>query len=221
MTENQVWVIRDIFNDGISFLRKTFDSLDRKAQFWMALSLSGIIGLPSYAFQQDLQLSPYFILIACSSWVCFLPAIYFLKNTLELKTIAIGVGSIKKGKDVESLNYFLESEKRWGKFGWKQNKCVFEAYNMNLKACKDKSNNLDVAEKLLFLGIPFCVGLSLLVGFFITYIIADNFWLFWLTSLLGPTPTGIFCGSLIGICVCVFIIFLIFFRHRNFPNNVE
>ena len=110
MTEKELWNFRTVFNDGILALRENFDALDRKSQYWMGWLLVSLIGFPSYAFEQKSQLSIYFILIACSCWVCFLAAIINIHRASKLKIVQVGVRSFETDKGDRSLDKFLESK---------------------------------------------------------------------------------------------------------------
>lgn len=215
MTENRVWAIRDIFNDGNSTLIKSFFDLDKKAQFWMGISLAGLLGLPSYGLRNDFQNLPYFVLSACSCWICFLLATIFLSKTLKLRKLSTGILTIENCENFQPFDYFLVSDRKWKELERDQAEFAFLSFNKNKTTCSDKAKKLVIAEALLFWGIPICLCLAFTLELFIHYISPDPFGLF---SCFGLIPSRIFCGFFVGICVCVFIII---FCHSKFPYLLE
>ena len=221
MTEDQIWKVRNVFYDGFSFLRKVFDSLDRKAQFWMGFSLAGFIGIASLIIQQENSLSSYFIQIGSSVCVCFLLAIYYLSKTLKPKAMGTGIQTLRTDKDFDAILSFLGGN--FIKFEKAQLEGIFEDYTSLKKVCDEKVKYLLYAQTLLFFGIPVCFGLSLFIRFLIKDDIFSNFYItslfsFIPTNLFSFIPTNVFSGILIGIFVCVFIFI---FCHCKFPCLLE
>ena len=203
MNKNQVQDFRNIYNGGISFLQCSFAELDRKAQFWMGLSLTGLLVVPSYSFQKYLDQLPYFIPAAGSLCICFILAIFFLSKGLKQYVFATGVTSFEKNIDFGSLDKNFESEQRWEEFKKEQAEFSLDSFNINLVSCQEKGKNLSKAESLLFFGIPICLFLSFIIELCIRYKSADGFNLF---DILDLTLSRLFFGGFVGICVCVLIL---------------
>ena len=193
--KSKVWDLRKVFNDGISFLSHTFAELDRKAQFWMGVSLTGLVGLPSYAFQKE-NLSAAFIVLACFCWLCLLSATFYLAEVLKVKVVATGVRFFPKDEGIKIYKDYLKSEQEWDKFGLEQAKSAFRAVIKNKTTCLNKAQNLGISEALLFRGIPLCLIISIVLAGFIHYINVDHFRL---SIFFGSSLTSILYGVLVGI----------------------
>ncbi len=214
MTGNELWKIRDVLNEGILSLRKTFDSLDGKAKFWMGISLTGFVGITSFLLQQKVHLSNYLIFMECSIVMCLIPVIYYLSKSLEQRILGIGVSTIEKDEKFESFKYFLKSDQTWEEFEQEQFQTVFQSLNMNADVCLKKAKALGKAEALLFWGIPICLILSILIGTFIYYKDSAHFWLINVFSFI---PSAVFYGILLGIFGSCISLVIVIFRHRDFP----
>ena len=156
MNKNDIWQIRNIFNNGILMLTKASDSIDRKAQFWMGISLTGLIGIPSFMLQQDFGLASTIPLFAWFCWCFFLLVIFKLYMTLRLKIIDFGVSAIEI--DLEPL----KSDQSVEDYGLEQIKNASEAFTEAQKLHMEKTKWLSIAEQILFILIPSIVLIGII-----------------------------------------------------------
>ncbi len=210
MNDIKIWRMREVFIEGVLHFNDIFNGIDRKAQFWMGVSLTGLLALTSYFFEKEgLNLS--FIMLVCSCWPCFFLAIVYLAKTLLLKRVATGFRSMEGTE--EAIKSELESEEGWEKFAWAHAEFSLTSFKDYLIVNDEKSSSLAKAEGLLFFGVLGCSCFSLIAAPLMRCISGR---VFDLPGILAGISTDILVGTLsgiIGIIICIFII-----RHVSEPS---
>ncbi|WP_417268549.1 hypothetical protein [Celeribacter baekdonensis] len=146
-------VILDDLRRGLEFHASSFREIDEKAKYWLTVSVPSLIGLSGYAFQKGFDLSPYLLSLIIAVAICLFAAVYFFAATIGSSSISAGI-LIPEDQKVESCLYYSQSTEKWEQYETLRVAKTLSALLSNERQNMRKGSRLQVAEALLFRGVP-------------------------------------------------------------------
>ena len=146
---------------GLEFHASSFREIDEKAKYWLTVGVPSLIGLSGYAFQKGFSLSPYLLSLIIAVVSCLFAAVYFFAATIGSSSISAGI-LLPEDQKAESCLYYSQSDETWGQYETLRVGNTLSALLSNERQNKRKGSRLQVAEALLFRGVPTaaCVAAS-------------------------------------------------------------
>lgn len=181
--------ILDDLRRGLEFHASSFREIDEKAKYWLTVSVPSLIGLSGYAFQKGFDLSPYFLSLIIAVVICLFAAVYFFAATIGSSSISAGI-VMPKDQKAESCLYYSQSAETWEQYETLRVSNALSALLSNERQNKRKGSHLQVAEALLFRGVPTAACVAAICATLIDVCVAHG-------RGIGPTAT-IATGIAIG-----------------------
>lgn len=153
MVQERTRHILDDLRRGLEFHASSFREIDEKAKYWLTISVPSLIGLSGYVFQKGLSLSPYLLSLIIAAVICLFVAVYFFAATIGVSSISAGI-LIPEDQKAESCLYYSRSAEDWGQYETLRVGNTLSALLSNEQQNKRKGSRLQVAEALLFRGVP-------------------------------------------------------------------
>lgn len=145
--------ILDDLRRGLEFHASSFREIDEKAKYWLTVSVPSLIGSSGYALQMGFSLSPYLLSMMVAVVICLFAAVYFFAATIGSSKISAGI-VLPKDHKAESCLYYAQSHESWAQYEALRVGHTLSAVLQNEKQNKRKGRHLQVAEALLFRGVP-------------------------------------------------------------------
>lgn len=151
--------LEDEFKELLNFHNKGFEDIDRKAQYWLTISLPAFIALCGIIMESDRALSIPFLAASSALVLCLLVAIYFLSSAIHAKLILSGRLRVK-ADETDIVEKSISTSRDWQLVRRRQTEELLKAIENNEEANKLKSTALKRGETLLFVSCPTAVLLA-------------------------------------------------------------